>query len=132
MAVRREALLRNRLSFSDLFGGGCLYCSGEDTIFIRDCFRAGLRVYSYEYVLGACAKDSSSWFQGYDEKYFYDRGAMLACAFPAMKGLLACYYAWKLSKKTGLPAPRIFRNMCRGIRGFRTLTGFQNTQGESV
>lgn len=124
MAVRRESIVKNRLSFSTLFGGGCIYCSGEDTVFIRDCFRAGLKLYSHDAVLGACAKDSSTWFAGYNDKYFFDRGAMLACAFPRAKSLLKWYFTFKLAKKSGVPLRRISSQMSRGIRAFRTLTPY--------
>ncbi len=121
MAIRREAVVKHRLAFSTLFGGGCPYSSGEDTILIRDCFRAGLRVYAHDYVLGTCAKDSSSWFAGYNEKYFFDRGAMLACGFPKAKHLLKWYFAYKSSRKTGIEIKKIIHQMNKGIRAFRQL-----------
>lgn len=121
MAIRREAVVKNRLAFSTLFGGGCLYGSGEDTIMIRDCFRAGLRVYSHDYVLGKCAKDTSTWFTGFHEKYFYDRGAIVACAFPRGKMLMKWYFALKIHKKTGISLKEILHQMDRGICGFSSL-----------
>lgn len=130
MAVRREAIVKKRLRFSTLFGGGCLYCSGEDTIFIRDCARAGLKMYSHDYVLGACAKDTSTWFRGYTPKYFFDRGAMIACAFPRAKHLVKWHFALKLTKKSGTPLMRILRLMNDGIRAFATLTPY-TTEGET-
>ena len=129
MAVRRSAIIQKRLCFSTLFGGGCIYCSGEDTIFIRDCFRAGLRAYAHPYVLGACAKDCSSWFSGFHEKYFYDRGAMLACAFPRSKHLMKWYFAKKLVRKSGVVMRNIIRHMNAGIRGFQSLTPYESEQG---
>lgn len=124
MAIRREAVVKHRLAFSTLFGGGCRYSSGEDTLFILDAVRAGLRVYSYDYVLGKCAKDSSSWFSGYNEKYFYDRGALVACAFPKTKHLMKWYFAWKTGKKAKISLRKALRMMNPGIRGFRTLTAW--------
>lgn len=121
MAIRREAVIKNRLAFSVLFGGGCCYGSGEDTIFIRDCFRAGLRVYSHDYVLGTCAQDSSTWFSGYNDKYFFDRGAMVACAFPNLKHVLKWHFAIKSRRKTGVSLKRIIALMNRGIKAFLTL-----------
>lgn len=121
MAVRRSSLERERLSFSPLFGGGAIYGSGEDSLFIRDCFRAGLRVYSHDYVLGKCAKDSSTWFSGFNEKYFYDRGALVACAFPKTKHLFKWHFALKSHKKTGVSLRKIMYQMNRGIRGFSSL-----------
>lgn len=121
MAVRRSAVEKARLSFSTLFGGGCIYGSGEDTLLICDCYRAGLKVYSHSHVLGKCSKDQSSWFSGYNEKYFYDRGAALACAFPRITFLMKWYFALKSSRKTGVPFKIVLHQMNRGIRGFSKL-----------
>ena len=71
MAIRREAVEKAALCFSQEFGGGCRYGSGEDSLFLYQCFKAGLQVWSHSLVLGRCAKDSSSWFKGYDEKFFF-------------------------------------------------------------
>lgn len=120
MAVRRSAVMEKRLSFSTLFGGGSRYCSGEDTIFIADCFRTGLRLYSHDYVLGKCAKDSSTWFDGFNEKYFFDRGAMLACAFPKTKHLIKWHFIRKFVKKYNLPVKMVMGAMNTGIRAFKT------------
>lgn len=130
MAIRREAVIRHRLAFSALFGGGCCYGNGEDTILIRDCFRAGLRVYSHSYVLGSCAKDSSSWFTGYNDKYFYDWGALLACAFPKAKWLLKWHFALKLSRKSKISLKKVIKQMRLGMQGFRTLKPYGEAMPE--
>lgn len=127
MAIRREALEKNRLSFSTLFGGGCIYCSGEDSLFLRDCFRAGLKVYSHSYVLGGCAKDSSTWFTGFDEKYMYDKGAWIACAFPKCKHLIKWYFIRKYAKKTKLSRKQVVRLVNQGIRGFAGQESYKET-----
>ena len=75
LAIRRSAAIKANITFNQLFGGGCIYGSGEDSLFIIECLKKGLRVYTHPYVLGACAKDSSIWFSGYNEKYFFDKGA---------------------------------------------------------
>lgn len=128
MAIRRSALEKARLSFSPLFGGGCRYSSGEDTLLILDCLRAGLRLYSHSYVLGKCAKDSSSWFTGYNEKYFYDRGAMLACGFPRLKGVLKWHYARKLSKKADVPVRQAAAWIQQGMTGYSGLQSYAQWQ----
>lgn len=125
MAVRREAVLKNRLAFSTLFGGGCRYCSGEDTIFIADSIRAGLHVYSHDLVLGTCAKDSSTWFAGFDEKFFFDKGAMLACAFPKTKHLIKWYFMRRFLKKQGVSAKMVIKNINKGIRAFPKLQSYE-------
>ena len=132
MAVRREAVVKHRLSFSTLFGGGSIYGSGEDTIFIRDCFRAGLRVYSHPYVLGACRKDESSWFRGFDEKFMFDKGAMLACAFPKSKQILKWHFIRRYRKKSGLPLKTIIRYFNKGIHAFPSLRAYGEDGGKGA
>ena len=125
MAVRRDAIIKKRISFSTLFGGGCIYCSGEDSIFIRDCLRAGLKLYSHSAVLGACAKDTSTWFTGFNEKYFFDRGAMIACAFPRAKHLIKWYFILKLNRKSDAGMTTIVKRMNEGINAYRTLSVYR-------
>lgn len=128
LAVRREAVLRANISFNQLFGGGCLYGSGEDSLFILDCLRSGLKLYTHSYVLGVCRKDSSSWFTGFGEKYFFDKGAFFAFAFPKMKRLVSLFFAVKmyLRKKTQLSLPAMLRMMRLGRRAAKELRGYED------
>lgn len=120
MAVRRTSVEKAHLSFSTLFGGGCEYGHGEDSIFICDCLRAGLHLYSHSYVLGACSKDSSTWFSGYDEKYFMDVGALTACAFPKTKHLIKWYFVRKMKKLSGMQVTAILSRINEGIAAFES------------
>ena len=124
IAVRREAVIKNRISFSTLFGGGAIYGSGEDTLFICDCFRAGLKIYSHPLVLGACTKDVSSWFKGYDEKFMFDKGALLACAFPHSKHIIKWYFVRKFTPKSDLPYKTVVKYINEGIKSFPELKSF--------
>lgn len=81
IAIRREALLRKNLSFSLLFGGGARHSAGEDNLFITNCTQARLRVIAYTAVLGTVRQEESTWFRGYDEKYYRDRGALFAAMY---------------------------------------------------
>ena len=103
--------------------------SGEDTVFIADCLRAGLKAYSYDLVLGTCAKDSSTWFSGFNEKYMFDKGAWVAAAFPRTKHLMKWYFIYRFGKKTDLPLSRVIGCFNRGIRAFATLTTFDGNTG---
>ena len=89
LAIRREKLLYNNLSFSLLFGGGAKYGSGEDTVFLQDCIRAGLKIYRSTIKVADVKQESSTWFRGYDEKYYRDKGALFAAALPKMCYLYA-------------------------------------------
>lgn len=131
LAIRRSALLLKNIKFTHLFGGGCIYGSGEDSLFIRDCFKAGLKVYSHSCILGKCAKDSSSWFTGYNKKYLYDKGAWIACAFPKFKHLIKWYFVCKFSKMSQISFVKTLKIINKGIRGFKTLTTYDQIK-ESI
>lgn len=104
-SIRKTAQQKHNLWFSLLFGGGTSFAHGEDTIFIKDAFKSGLRVYTSDYCLGTCSKDSSTCFYGYDSKYFFDQGVLYRHLFgwmgvlPAIRFLLKKrkYFSDKLS-----------------------------------
>ncbi len=96
VAMRKSAIDKACLSFSTLYGGGAKYSSGEDSLFIRDAFRKGLKMYSSPNIIAKVKQEESSWFHGYNDKYFIDKGILIANAFPVMKGLFLYYFAYGL------------------------------------
>lgn len=104
ITARLEALRRANVHYSLLFGGGARYSNGEDSLFLRDCLRAGLRIYSHTACIGAETERESTWFSGYHEKFFRDRGVL----YHYLYGWLALPLAYRF-----LLAHR--REMCREI-----------------
>ena len=125
IALRREALLRANLSFHRCFGGGCRYSAGEDSLFLKQCFDRGLRVYGHGYVLGTCCKDSSTWFTAYGEKYFYDKGALVRHLFPRCPHLMALYFAVRFKRDTELGIWKRLRLVYAGVKGGKYLRPYE-------
>lgn len=75
-AVRTEKLLESRVTFSLLFGGGARYSNGEDSLFLKEFMDRGYRVYTAPVVIGREEAGESTWFAGYNRKFFYDRGVL--------------------------------------------------------
>lgn len=125
IAARRSALVRENIIFHRSFGGGCPFSAGEDTLFLKTCFDRGLRVYSHEYVLGKCRKDTSSWFVGYNEKYFYDKGVLVRRAFPRLYPVMGLYFALRFKRETKVPPLQRVRLMYRGIRAGKAMKIYQ-------
>lgn len=126
IAIRRSALLRENISFNQNFGGGCSFSSGEDSLFLKACFDAGLKVYAHSYVLGTCAKDVSSWFVGYNEKYFYDRGVLMRYLFPRCPRLMSLYFGIRFKRQTEIGALQRVKLMLSGVRGGKTMTPYKD------
>lgn len=76
MAFRRQKLHDTGVTFSLLFGGGAPYSNGEDSLFIRQLIKAGMQIYKSPVCIGEEIPRPSTWFTGYHEKFFFDRGVL--------------------------------------------------------
>lgn len=100
LAVRRDALIGSDISFSLSFGGGAQYGSGEDTIFLSDCLKKGLKIYAVPYALAEIDQDAAStWFNGYNEKYFHDKGALYKRLHPTLWSVFMLRFLVKICRK---------------------------------
>lgn len=88
IAVRIEKIREKNISFSLLFGGGAKYGSGEDTLFLHDCIKSGLKIMGLPITLAKVDDSESSWFHGYTQKYYMDKGVL----FFALYGKKAWIY----------------------------------------
>lgn len=75
-AIRKDILQKSHITFSTLFGGGAKYSNGEDSLFLKDCLKYGMKVYAVPVEIGAETERESTWFHGYDQKFFFDRGVL--------------------------------------------------------
>ena len=119
-AIRRESLLRANATFSLLFGGGARYMCGEDTLFLRDCLGAKLKVIALPIEIGVVDFSCSSWFQGFTEQYFRDRGALHRAVMGPMHWLVSLRHA-VLTKKSdaSVSVRKSFSLMLAGAKNYR-------------
>lgn len=88
-AVRRESLLASGVTFSLLFGGGARYSNGEDSLFLKEFMKKGYRIYAAPVLIGREEAGESTWFQGYGEKFFHDRGVLYRYLYGRLDCLMA-------------------------------------------
>lgn len=81
-AFKREVQRRENIWLSTYFGAGTANGSGEDSIFISDWIRSGKKVRTSKELIAKVYNDGSTWFKGYDEKFFYDKGKLSKALFP--------------------------------------------------
>ena len=79
IAIKLDKIRLENIHFSLLFGGGAKYSAGEDVIFITDCIKKRLKVYSIPINIGTVEQKESTWFNGYTDKVFIDRGIYYTC-----------------------------------------------------
>ncbi len=107
IALRTQKMHAANLTYSLLFGGGARYANGEDSLFLFDCLRTGLKVYAIPMVIGEEIYRPSTWFFGYDEKFFHDRGVL----YHALYGMWAKAMGLRFLLKNK-------KQMCAGRIGF--------------
>ena len=126
IAIKRSSLLKSHLSFSELFGGGCIYSHGEDSDFIIQCYKRKLKIYAYNKVICKTSKDSSTCFEGYDEKYFFDTGAFAKHSFgPLLRFFYINYIAFRI-KETNLHFRKKKALLKTGCKAFDSLISYKS------
>ncbi|CAG9612121.1 hypothetical protein BACCIP111899_01293 [Bacillus rhizoplanae] len=121
-AVRTDKVRKANIHFSLLFGGGAKYGSGEDSLFIFECIKKGLKVYAEPKVIGYVSQEDSSWFTGYTDKYFIDKGALYASLSKRWAKLLIFQFALRhrnmyKNYKTWTSALKLMLKGIREIKG---------------
>ena len=92
--------------------------NGEDSLFLHDCLKAGLNIYRTTVALGKETSGQSTWFQGYTEKFFFDRGVLYHFLYGAMAKVFGFRYLFKNRKEMciGFGLLRCFKLLCDGVR----------------
>lgn len=93
IAFRREKILKANIYFSLLFGGGAKYSAGEDTLFLFDCLNKGLKIWTNTAEIGIVHHNQSTWFKGFNQKYFFDKGFFYATMSKKFSSILILQFA---------------------------------------
>lgn len=75
VAFRRRKIIEKGIQFNELFGAGAKYYMGEENLFLYDCLRAGLQILYLPVKIASLRETESTWFQGYEDRFFLSRGA---------------------------------------------------------
>lgn len=120
IAVRRDAVVSANIFYSLLFGGGAPFQAGEDNLFLTQCLQKGLCIYAVKTQIGTVKQEESTWFSGYNEKYYHDRGALFAAMYGKYSNLMICLIELKNCRREGtVPFNQRLQNEFSGIRKFK-------------
>lgn len=99
LAFRRKSITKNGITFNLHFGGGAEYSAGEDVLFVHDCLNKGLKIVAIpEFIATLTDERTSTWFTGYNEKYFMDRGVLFFSISKRWSGLLCLQFCIRHQK----------------------------------
>lgn len=128
ISIKSVCVKRENLSFHTCFGGGTRYSCGEDTLFIADMLRHHLKIYAYPAFVGSVDQTSSTWFNGYTEKFYFDKGVLNKALSRSFAKPLCLYMLLRHPdyKKSGLTFSTAYRQMCKGMRAYSSLSSFNS------
>lgn len=119
ITFKRSSILKAGIKFNEAFGPGSgKIASGEDSVWCRDAVKSGMRIYQHPFYIASVSQTETTWFTGYDEQFFYDRGAFLRQVMPVSGRLIKYYYVYRYWGKSELPLSKQIQWMNTGIREF--------------
>ena len=119
ISFRREKLLEAGVWFDELLGAGTGNGAEEELKFLLDCQHAGVQLWYVPEAIASVAQESSTWFAGFDETFFENRGATTRYILGA--GLASVYAIYYVVRKKHLYSKKISpRNaLLATLRGMR-------------
>lgn len=125
VAFRLAPVRKANLWFTTLFGGGCIFPSGEDSMWLSDARKAGLTFYVSDKTIGTVSFDQSTWFTGYDEKYFFGKGIYYQAV--RSRGIYMWMLYFSLREKRGtLTWKQKIQWMQYGRRAYREMLSYKD------
>ena len=75
ISFKKNSLKKAGIRFDELLGAGTGNGAEEEFKFLTDCEKAGLKIYYVPQVIASVGQEQSTWFDGFTEEFFVNRGA---------------------------------------------------------
>lgn len=123
IAFRLSSVRKANIWYTTLFGGGCLFPSGEDSMWLHDAKKKGLTFYVSEKTIGTVSFEQSTWFTEADEKFFYAKGAYYQAVYPETRHIWMLYFSLRV--RCELPWVERMKWMKYGAQGYWEMLRFE-------
>lgn len=124
IAFRLNAMRKANIWFTTLFGGGCLFCSGEDSMWLQDAKRKGLTFFVSRETIGTVSFAVSTWYTGKNRAFFYSKGAYCKAVHPYTFSAWMLYYALRYGNDCEISFKEKVKQMRAGAMGYLNLISF--------
>lgn len=119
ISFRRARLLSSGIRFDERLGAGTGNGAEEELKFLTDCEKAGLQIWYVPVEIASVAQVESTWFSGFTEPFFENRGATTRYILGAgVASVYALYYVIRKRKlyRETISTRQAFQAIFRGIR----------------
>jgi glycosyltransferase involved in cell wall biosynthesis len=132
LTFKRKIIIDSKVRFNTYFGSGSIYSAGEENMFLYDCLRKGLKIYYVPVEIGKLIEgDESRWFKGFNEKYFFDKGAWLAACFPKLKYILIFYVVLRFRKLSEINLGLTLKHLWIGMNAYKNKLSYMEFKQKS-
>ena len=121
ISFRRIKIIKNGLHFNELIGAGSQYGAGEESLFLIEGRRLGLIVYENSAYICKVDFSTSTWFTGYNEKFYFDTGVYLAVTYRKFAYFYMMYFILQSRRLSKLPIKIVIKNILNGISEFQNI-----------
>lgn len=117
LVIKKDVLLSRGLKFNERFGSGTDNYSGEDTVFYQKLFKQNISLYVSPEYIADIDQSSTSWFEGYNERFFISGGMVINECYPILSFALVFRSAVKAYRrgKTDLSFLEILKCYYKGV-----------------
>lgn len=117
IAIRRESIVLNGIFYNLCFGGGTSHNHGEDTLFLSECLNKKLNIYALPLTIASLTETrDSTWFKGYNDKYFMDKGVLYYLISRKYYRFLCLQDAVRHHNTYSKPVKDIVQMMLKGVK----------------
>ncbi len=126
IAFKLDSIKKCNIWFTTLFGGGCIFPSGEDSMLLSDMKKNGMVLYTSKETIGTVSHQTSTWFTGYDEKFFYAKGVYYQATRPKTIHIWMLYAAIKFFKNGDLSFKKKLTWINHGKKGYKKMLSYDD------
>lgn len=116
IAFTKDALANYKIEFNEKIGTPNMIYMGEDSLFAFQLIKKKTKTIKSSYPVFKIINDvfNSSYFNGYDDQYFYSKGAINKLVHPQFYKIWKIYYLIVLRHRTKSSLCFILKNMKKG------------------
>lgn len=123
ITFKRESIEKNGIQFNENIGAGTIFFQGEESVFLSDAFKKGLKILYLPIKIAATDISDSTWFSGYNEKYFESKGVTFFLINKSLFSLLCLQFLIRKRKmyKGHISFLNAYRSMKNGKKKYEGL-----------
>lgn len=120
-----EKIKKENLKFDTNFGPGGIFKKGEETIFISELLKMGMKIYSIDKKISTSRNEESTWFTGFNEKFLFDQGAIFYRIYHKWYKILIIQYLVRkyFLYRKNVSIKKAYKEMCAGAKKCKEMYG---------